>query len=73
MPTVIGFLLWYAGTARTTGAQASLFTAFAPVSAMLLSALILGEALTPARLVGIALVLAGVLTGAAPWRMRRAR
>ena len=73
VPTVIGFLLWYAGTARTTGAQASLFTAFAPVSAMLLSALILGEVLTPARLVGIALVLAGVLTGAAPWRMRRAR
>ncbi|MGO4840252.1 DMT family transporter, partial [Rhizobiaceae sp. 2RAB30] len=31
VPTVGGFLLWYAGAARVSGAEASLFTAMAPV------------------------------------------
>jgi drug/metabolite transporter (DMT)-like permease len=63
VPTVLGFLLWFAGTARTTGTQAALFTAFAPASAVLF-AVLLGEPLTLARLAGLLLVLAGVLLGA---------
>ena len=43
VPTVGGFLLWYAGSARTSGARASLATVWLPVSALLLSALFLGE------------------------------
>ena len=41
-PTVGGFLLWYAGAARSNGA-AALFTAVAPVCAVLLAAGLLGE------------------------------
>ena len=37
-PTVGGFLLWYAGAARSNGAEAALFTAVAPVCAVLLAA-----------------------------------
>lgn len=64
VPTVLGFLLWYAGAARTTGTQAALFTAFAPASAVTFAALLLGEPLTGAHALGLCLVLAGVLLGA---------
>ena len=46
-PTVGGFLLWYAGAARSNGAEAALFTAVAPVCAVLLAAGLLGEAADP--------------------------
>lgn len=64
VPTSLGFLLWFAGAARTSGTQAALFTAFVPASAVLFAVALLGEALTPARGIGLALVLAGVLPGA---------
>ena len=64
VPTVLGFLFWFAGTARTTGTQAALFTAFAPTSAILFAVLLFGDSLTPARLAGLLLVVAGVLLGA---------
>jgi len=60
VPTVAGFLLWYAGAERVSGAEASLFTAVAPVSALLLAALVLGEPVTPRQLAGVACVLASV-------------
>ena len=68
-PTVIGFVLWYAGSARTSGTRASLATVWLPVSALLLSALVLGETIRPWQWVGLgcvvlAMVLAG--TGGAP-------
>lgn len=61
IPTVAGFLLWYAGAARVSGSEASLFTAVAPVSAVLMAGLVLGEAVTPAHGVGIACVLIAVI------------
>lgn len=61
VPTVGGFLLWYAGAARVSGAEASLFTALAPVSAMVLAATLLGEAVTPPQIAGVACVLSAVL------------
>lgn len=61
LPTVGGFVLWYAGSARTSGVRASLATAGLPVSALLLSALLLGEAVQPWQWAGLACVLAAVV------------
>lgn len=60
-PTVGGFVLWYAGAERVSGSDAALFTAIAPVSAVLLAALLLGEALSASQLTGMACVLGAVL------------
>lgn len=60
VPTVAGFLLWYAGAERVSGAEASLFTAVAPVAALLLAAAVLGETIAPGQLAGTACVLAAV-------------
>lgn len=56
VPTVGGFLLWYAGSARTSGARASLATVWMPVSALLLSALWLHEPIGAAQWLGLACV-----------------
>jgi len=61
VPTVGGFLLWYAGAARVQGSEAALFTALAPVSAVLLAAGLLGETLESAQCWGMACVLGAVL------------
>ena len=73
-PTVLGFVLWYAGAARVTGAEASLFTAVAPVTAVALAAAVLGEAITLAQALGVACVVAAVaaMTLGAILRTRRA-
>ena len=64
VPTVGGFLLWYAGAARLTGMQAALTTALLPVSAVLLSALLLGEPVGGLQIAGMACVVGAVLAGA---------
>lgn len=61
VPTVIGFVLWYAGAARISGAQAGLMTALVPVSAVALAAWVLREAVSAAQLAGVACVLGAVL------------
>lgn len=61
VPTVAGFWLWYAGAARVSGTEASLFTAIAPASGVLLSVLLLGEHASPRMLAGLALVVGAVL------------
>jgi drug/metabolite transporter (DMT)-like permease len=61
VPTVGGFLLWYAGSARTSGARASLATVWLPVSALLLSALFLREQIQVWQWVGLGCVLVAVL------------
>jgi drug/metabolite transporter (DMT)-like permease len=63
VPTVGGFVLWYAGAARTTGADAALATAVMPVTAVLLAALVLAEPVGAAQLVGMACVVAAVVAG----------
>lgn len=60
VPTVGGFLLWFAGSARIEGAQASALTALVPVSAAVLAALWLRETMMPAQWAGLACVLAAV-------------
>lgn len=61
VPTVAGFLLWYAGAARVPGAEAAVFTAIAPVTAVALSALVLHEAIGPAQLTGLGAVACAIL------------
>ncbi|HWT59571.1 MAG TPA: DMT family transporter [Rhizobium sp.] len=61
VPTVGGFLLWYAGAARVSGTEAALFTAVAPVSAVMFAFLILGEPIGLNQIAGIFCVLAAVL------------
>jgi len=62
VPTVGGFVLWYAGAARVSGAEASLFTALAPVAAVVFAATLLGEPVGMRQVAGIACVLAAVLS-----------
>jgi drug/metabolite transporter (DMT)-like permease len=62
VPTVGGFVLWYAGAARVSGAEASLFTALAPVAALLFAATLLGESVTVRQVGGIVCVLAAVVS-----------
>lgn len=61
VPTVVGFILWYAGAARVSGVEASLFTAIAPASAVLMAFVLLGEPLSLNQLAGVGCVLAAVL------------
>ncbi len=65
-PTVLGFWLWYSGTARTSGGEASVFMAVLPISALVLSALFLGETITSWHLVGILLVVGGIAISVGP-------
>jgi drug/metabolite transporter (DMT)-like permease len=64
VPTVGGYLLWYAGAARATAARAALYTGVLPVSAVLLAALVLGEPVGPRQLLGLGCVLAAIALSA---------
>ncbi|MFC5740890.1 DMT family transporter [Dyella tabacisoli] len=69
IPTVGGFWLWYAGTARAGAMEASAFTAIAPIAAVILSAVVLGESINPPQMVGLALVIVAVgIVATAQWR-----
>lgn len=68
IPTVGGYLLWYAGAARTSGAEAALFTALAPIAAVALAATLLGEPVGIAQLGGIGCVAMAVI-----WLATRSR
>lgn len=61
VPTVGGFLLWYAGAARVSGAEASLFTALAPVTAIVFATFLLGETVSARQVAGVTCVLAAVI------------
>lgn len=61
VPTVAGFLLWYAGAARVTGSEAAVFTSLAPVSAVLLAIVVLNETVSTRQYLGIACVLIAVV------------
>jgi drug/metabolite transporter (DMT)-like permease len=58
--TVIGFVWFYQGIQRIGAMRAGLFINFVPISAVILSFLLLGEAITPSLAAGAALVTAGV-------------
>lgn len=73
VPTVGGFLLWYAGAARVPGAEAAVFTAVAPTTAVLLSALVLGETIGATHLMGLTAVALAILVLALPATRRTPR
>ncbi len=60
VPTVCGFLWWFAGSARVSGVEASLFTGLAPVTAFLLAIVVLGEPASWLQAAGVACVLAAI-------------
>lgn len=66
VPTVGGFLLWYAGSARTSGVRASLATVWLPVSALLLSVVFLGESIRSWQWLGLGCVVAALLLASLP-------
>lgn len=68
VPTFAGFIAWYAGSARVSAGEASLFTAVAPLAAMALSVMLLGESLSMRQLVGAACVVGAVALQALPRR-----
>ncbi|OWY62479.1 hypothetical protein B7486_58215 [cyanobacterium TDX16] len=57
----LGSVLWFFGMRRVSGATAAPFMAVMPLSALLLSYLVLGEPFHPVHLAGIGLVLVGLL------------
>ena len=57
----VGTWLWYSGVAETEGAVAAGFMGVMPVSALVLSYVLLGEAFRPIHLIGFAIVGAGVV------------
>ena len=65
VPTVGGYLLWYAGAARVSAGVASLYTAVLPVSALALAAVVLRESIGPGQLLGAGCVLAAIAVTAA--------
>lgn len=56
----LGSLLWYLGVMRFAGTTASAFMGVMPVSALLLSYLLLGESFELIHAVGMVAVLAGI-------------
>lgn len=56
----LGTMLWYSGVARSSGGTAAGFMGLMPVSALVLSYLLLGEPFRWVHLAGFAIVLAGV-------------
>jgi drug/metabolite transporter (DMT)-like permease len=70
VPTVGGYLLWYAGAARASAARAALYTAVLPVSAVALAALVLGEPVGARQAIGVGCVLAAIAANDAGGRRR---
>lgn len=58
--TALGQQAWLFGVSRIGPSRAGVFTNLIPVSSVLLSILILGEALTVTKMIGIIMVLSGV-------------
>lgn len=59
--TIVAYLCWFAGIVRVDAATAGVFTALMPVSAVVLSLLVLGEPLTIPKMAGCGLAFGGIL------------
>ncbi|WP_287881419.1 DMT family transporter [Aquitalea sp.] len=73
VPTVVGFVLWYAGAARVAAGEAALFTAVLPVSALLFAAGVLQEDIRRSQLLGMVCVLSALLLQVLPAVRRSVR
>ncbi len=63
VPTIIGFLLWYGGSARSSPGKAALATAFMPVSALVFVSVFLLEPVTLQQAAGCFFVVIAILVG----------
>lgn len=59
--TALGYLLWFGGLSRVPASTAGVFAGVLPVSAVLLSYVVLGEPFAWVHLVGMAFVLSAIL------------
>lgn len=59
--TVLAYLFWFAGITQVSASTAGVFTAIMPVSALVLSALVLGEPVGWPQLTGCGCVLGGIV------------
>lgn len=71
--TVLAYLFWFAGIVRVPASTAGVFTAVMPVSALLLSALVLGQRIDPAHVAGCALVLLSIALLSLPGKKSEVR
>lgn len=71
VPTVGGFLLWYAGAAQVSGSEAAAVTAVASVTAVGLSALWLDERVHFGQVLGMILVVLAILLVSRPKAKQR--
>ena len=62
----LGYFLWIWALQRSTPTRSSVFVVLNPMTATLLGALLLSEAITPAFLLGLAGVVTGIMI--ANWR-----
>lgn len=58
--TILAYLCWFAGVTRVRASVAGVFTAILPVSALILSALVLDQPVGPEHLTGCLLALASI-------------
>ena len=68
VPTVLGFHLWYQGSSKVSGAEASLFSAVYPIAGLLLSADLLGEIIETRHWIGIGITVLGMAAGSLSFR-----
>ena len=66
--TGIAYALYFDGLARLPGSASALLAYLDPVAALLISAVVLKEAMTPAQIIGAVLVLGALLWGELPIR-----
>jgi probable blue pigment (indigoidine) exporter len=73
--TALAFVCWFGGLRHLSAGSVGVIGLLNPVTGVLLGAFVAAEAVTPAQLAGIALVLAGLLIGqrGAPGRRRAGR
>jgi probable blue pigment (indigoidine) exporter len=69
----LSYLLWFRGIARLAPTSVSLLGLFSPITATLAGLLVLGQTLTPAQVVGLAVALAASVAGQRPYRLPRPR
>ena len=61
--TALAYLLYFSGLQKLPGQSVALISYVDPVSALLYSALFLGESLTPVQLIGALLIIGGAMLG----------
>jgi drug/metabolite transporter (DMT)-like permease len=70
---VVAYVLWYTSVQRVGGARTAVYSNLTPVVASLVSWALMKESLTPAQIVGAAVVITGILLARRGARERRAQ